>query len=96
MAKWMICPGCGGDGTCVNPAIDAGGLSASEMHDDPDFFEAYMGGVYDQPCAACGGSGKIKTERMEELQENAADRRLAAMENGDPEAYYGAGDYRWG
>lgn len=94
--KWMICPACEGEGSCVNPAIDCNGLSASEMHEDPDFAENYFGGLYDVTCEACHGSGKILTERMDELRENAADRRLAAMENGDPEAYYGAGDYRWG
>jgi DnaJ-class molecular chaperone len=92
--KWMICPACRGEGSCVNPAIDCNGLTAEDFYDDPDFYDAYMGGVYDEPCAACHGSGKITGERREELAENAADRRLAAMEDGlDPS---GLNDFRWG
>lgn len=94
MAKWMICPACGGEGTCVNPAIDDNGLTAEDFDDDPDFAENYFGGMYDQPCAACDGTGKITTDQFKQLQEAADDRRLAAMENGENPA--GLGDYRYG
>ncbi len=94
--KWIICPGCSGEGTCVNPAIDCQGLTAEDFAEDPDFAEDYFSGTYDQRCAACNGAGKITEERKFELAEHAADRRLAARENGDFEGYCGAGDYRFG
>jgi hypothetical protein len=92
----MICPACSGEGTCVNPNIDGNGLSADDFHDDPDFAEAYMEGVYDVRCAACDGGGKILRSHMRTLRQNAADRRLAAREDGDFEGYCLAGDYRFG
>lgn len=93
---WLICTVCDGDGTTVNPAIDGNGLSAEDFHEDPDFAEDYMSGVYDISCRACGGSGKLKQSRLDELARNAADRRLAAREDGDYEAYCHASDYRYG
>lgn len=96
---WIICPVCEGEGKHVNPNIDANGLSDDDFHDDPDFVEDYLSGVYDVGCNKCGGSGKMKasavTAMYERHAEDAAARRLAAMENGDFEAYCGAGDWRW-
>lgn len=94
--NWIICPTCRGDGTTVNPAIDGNGLTAEDFRDDPDFYDDYMGGVYDQPCGACGGSGKMRESRIQELQDNAADRQLAALEDGDFEGYQHARDWRYG
>jgi hypothetical protein len=85
-----------GEGTCVNPNIDANGLTAEDFAEDPDFAEDYFGGVYDVRCAACGGSGKIKQSHMATLRQHAADRRLAAMEDGDWEGVSYASDYRFG
>ena len=98
MSKWHICIVCSGEGTVVNPNIDDRGLSAEHM-DDPDFQDNYCAGVYDIACRACGGSGKIKKTRQQqlnELHEAAEERRLAARENGDFDAYAGAGDWRHG
>lgn len=58
--KWDVCPVCRGEGTHVNPSIDCGGISASDFAEDPDFAEAYMSGVYDQPCNSCEGRRVIK------------------------------------
>ena len=55
---WLICPACKGEGSHVNPNIDAGGISAEDFYDDPDFFDDYMSGMYDVPCDACHGPGK--------------------------------------
>jgi hypothetical protein len=94
--KWIICPACRGEGTCVNPNIDANGLSAEDFADDPDFADDYMSGAYDVTCAACHGSGKIKQSHVKTLRQNAADRRLAAMEDGDWEGVSHARDWRYG
>ena len=94
--RWIICPACEGEGTCVNPNIDSNGLTAEDFAEDPDFADDYMSGVYDVSCAACHGSGKIRKSHIETLRQNAADRRLAAMEDGNFEEYQGAGDWRYG
>lgn len=52
--KFDVCPVCEGNGTHVNPAIDAGGLSSDAM-DDPDFMDSYREGHYDITCDACAG-----------------------------------------
>lgn len=93
---WVICPACSGNGTCVNPAIDANGLTAEDFADDPDFAEAYFDGAYDEACRACAGSGKVRQSHIDRLHDAVADRRLAAMEDGDVEGYLTAHDLRWG
>ena len=94
--NWIICRTCRGEGTTVNPNIDANGLSAEDFYDDPGFAEDYMSGVYDVSCGACNGTGKMRESRLAELAEAAADRRLMALEDGDFESYSMAGDYRFG
>ena len=93
---WLVCPVCNGEGTTVNPDIDANGLTHEDFYDDPDLREDYMSGLYNIICRACEGKRVIKQERLRELEENAADRRLAARENGDYESYRVAHDYRYG
>ena len=78
----------------VNPNIDAHGISGEEMHADPDFAEDYRNGVYDIPCNACDGTGKMRESDQQRLEEAAADRRLSAAEDGVWEP--GIGDYRYG
>jgi predicted methyltransferase len=99
--KWMICPVCRGEGQYVNPSIDANGITAEEMHElGDDFREEYTAGAYDVTCQICQGTGKVLSsewaEEQERLAQAASDRRLAAREDGDFEAYSGAGDWRWG
>lgn len=60
-AKWQLCSVCEGKGTHVHPAIDAGGLSAEDFDNDPDFAESYFGGDYDVTCQRCQGR---TTERV--------------------------------
>ena len=99
MAKkdpWIVCPVCDGEGKTVNPNIDANGLTADDFNEDPDFREDYMSGMYDITCAACHGKRVVKQARIDELEQNAEDRRLAARENGDFESYSVAGDWRYG
>jgi hypothetical protein len=52
---YVVCPTCDGKGNHVNPSVDAGGISADDFYEDPDFAEAYMGGVYDVECYGCHG-----------------------------------------
>jgi DnaJ-class molecular chaperone len=94
--KWTICPACDGEGTTINPAIDCHGLTREDFAEDPDFAEDYMSGVYNITCAACSGSGKVTAERIKQLHQAAADRRLRAREDGDWESFIGASDLRWG
>ncbi len=102
MSKYEVCPVCDGEGKVVNPSIDGSGITASEMdeilHDDPDFMDNYMGGLYDVTCSCCKGQRVvlIGDNVLEKLREAADDRRQAAMEDGDWEAYQHAGDYRYG
>jgi hypothetical protein len=93
---WMLCPVCNGEGTTVNPNIDANGLTEEDFREDYEFAHNYMNGLYDITCAACNGLRVVKAERLVELAQNAEDRRLAARENGDYEAYSVAGDWRFG
>lgn len=71
---WAICPVCNGEGSHVNPSIDAGGLSAEDFADDPDFAEAYMAGDYDQTCNRCRGRTTVREVDLEKLP---ADQRAA-------------------
>jgi hypothetical protein len=93
---WIVCPVCNGEGTTVNPNIDAHGLTAEDFYEDPDFAEDYMSGVYDITCAACHGNRVVKQARIDELCQHAEDRALAARENGDYEAYSVTRDWRYG
>lgn len=54
-AKFDVCGLCDGKGKHVNPSVDAHGISSEEFLDDPDFKEAYFGGMYDVSCYRCGG-----------------------------------------
>lgn len=65
--KFEVCPVCDGRGTHVNPSIDAGGLSASEFHEDPEFEELYFGGAYDVQCNRCGGKRVVAVADYEAL-----------------------------
>jgi hypothetical protein len=87
---------CEGEGTTVNPNIDAHGLTYEDFQEDPDFAEDYKSGMYDITCNGCHGQRVVKEERIKELEQNAADRRLAARENGDYESYSVANDWRFG
>lgn len=50
--RWIVCPDCRGRGAMTLKRI---AIPAEEFHDDPDFFDDYRNGVYDEPCDQCGG-----------------------------------------
>lgn len=73
-SKFDVCPVCRGEGKHVNPAIDAGGLTAEDFHDDPDFAECYFGGTYDVTCNRCNGRRVVRVPDYEAMTDE--DRRL--------------------
>jgi hypothetical protein len=80
--KFEVCPTCEGKGTHVNPSVDAGGLTAEDFAEDPDFAEEYMSGTYDVGCYECKGERVVPVidrERadpkvIEALDKQAEDR----------------------
>jgi len=59
--KWKICPTCEGEGTYVNPSIDAGGISMDEFGKwSAEEQERYFSGFYDVTCSSCSGEGKVR------------------------------------
>jgi len=54
-ATFEVCGLCDGQGSHVNPSIDAHGISAEEFYDDPGFAEDYFNGVYNVACYECKG-----------------------------------------
>lgn len=79
--KWVICDTCSGDGTHVNPSIDAGGLCAEDFHDDPDFADNYMSGMYDVQCYTCSGSGKVREVDLDQLSDELRDAYERQLED---------------
>ena len=82
-ACWAICGECRGDGTVVNPSIDAGGISVDAFCEDPEFYENYMTGKYDIACNYCNGSGKVR-----EIDRDACDADKLAEYDDEVEGYY--------
>ena len=76
-----VCPVCEGKGTHVNPAIDCNGLTAEDFHDDPDFRDNYMSGLYDQTCNCCGGLRVVKV-----VDRDRCDPALLALYDEEAEA----------
>lgn len=53
--KFVVCGGCSGSGSVVNPAIDASGISRGQFEEDPQFEEDYFDGKFDITCPECAG-----------------------------------------
>lgn len=74
MAKWAVCPRCGGEGQHTNPAIDGNGITADEMYElGDDFREDYLSGVYDIPCERCHGNQVVPACQQEDCKEAVED-----------------------
>jgi len=55
-SKFEVCGECRGKGTIVNPSIDRyHGITQEEFDNDPQFFEDYTSGVYNEQCPRCAG-----------------------------------------
>jgi DnaJ-class molecular chaperone len=75
-ARWMICQTCSGDGS------HSRALGVVDPNDfDPEEWERYIGGGYDQTCGTCGGSGKVRTDDADASL--AHRRQLCAERLGD-------------
>jgi hypothetical protein len=68
--KYDVCSVCNGKGSQVNPSIDAGGLTAEDFDEDPDFREEYLQGSYDEPCSGCDG---LRVEPVIDEEKNPAE-----------------------
>jgi len=62
-----VCDTCKGEGSYVNPSIDASGISCEDFDEDPEFEESYREGHYDQICATCEGKRVIPVVDEEAL-----------------------------
>ena len=76
--KWEVCSTCNGQGSHVNPSIDAHGITAEEWGDwDDEERDGYLTGRYDVPCFECKGrtttlvvdEGACHSEEMEKALE---------------------------
>ena len=84
-SKWQLCSVCEGKGTHVNPSIDAGGISAEQFADDPEFAEEYFSGSYDVTCQRCQGR---TTERVVDWARVPKNLRKAYEKQQEADAAY--------
>jgi hypothetical protein len=87
-AKYEVCSTCGGKGKYVNPAIDNGGIPVEEFHNDPEFAEAYFGGVYDIVCEDCGGKRVIPVIDRDNLNDERKEVLIKIEEQEEEDDYY--------
>lgn len=65
-SSFQVCGTCQGRGTHVNPAIDCGGITASEWAEWDDYEkDYYMSGAYDVTCNQCNGEKVIQNLEYE-------------------------------
>ena len=80
-AKYEVCTGCDGRGKYVNPGIDAGGITGSEMAElGTEFEESYFSGRFDITCQGCDGKRVRLVEIWERVPEEIKDKILAEEE----------------
>ena len=77
-SRVVVCGMCGGKGCHVNPSIDGHGITLEEMDElGPEFFEDYMGGMFDVQCYRCHGKrvdAEVVDERLTKAQREAVER----------------------
>lgn len=73
-SPWLICPTCHGDG---HHCQHLGAITEEDRERDwdADSWEDYMNGLYDKTCETCGGSGKVRTDTLNRILEEAAEYR---------------------
>lgn len=72
--KWEVCDVCEGKGKHVNPSVDCNGLGYDDFADDPDFYEDYVGGMYDVTCYCC--KGRTTVPAIDESRADPEDLRI--------------------
>lgn len=87
-AHYEVCGRCDGRGSHVNPAIDGHGLSREDFDEDPDFEEAYFGGVYDVTCYECKGLRVVPVVDEETLPPEFKDKWERYLKWCEDEAAY--------
>ena len=65
----------------MNPNIDAGGISADQFHDDPEFAEAYFRGDYDQTCNHCAGLRVVEVADFDAMSQEDRAAYLAQQKD---------------
>ncbi len=63
MAKYLVCPECGGEGKHLNNAFRNEVLEP-ELAADPEFLEEMQIGVYDVICSCCKGLRVVTEEQQ--------------------------------
>ena len=81
--KWAVCQVCDGKGSHANPAIDAGGISAEQFHDDPGFAESYTRGDYNQVCNSCQGRTTVQVVDWDRLNADECCQYQAQLQEED-------------
>lgn len=81
--KFEVCDTCNGKGSHVNPSIDAGGLSAEDFYEDPDFAEEYMNGSYDIQCYGCNGRRVVPMLNEENVNKDILKRIIKQQQEED-------------
>ena len=65
---FIVCPSCDGIGTMNAPAIDAGGITAHDLHKDPEFAADYFAGKYSRVCPTCKGKRIIPRSQLQRTE----------------------------
>jgi hypothetical protein len=73
-SSWMICPECRGDGK-HSKHLGAITEEDRERDWDPDMWDDYLAGHYDQICDACRGAGKLREKAWENYSERQSEYR---------------------
>lgn len=73
-SPWIICPECNGDG---KHSRHLGSFSREDIERDwdPDSWQDYLDGAYDQQCDVCRGTGKVRQQTYDTLSEARAEYR---------------------
>lgn len=63
--RWVICEFCQGEGAS---SAYLGTFTREDRDEDPEFFEDYLNGNFDRPCAVCNSSGKVKEYKLDQIE----------------------------
>lgn len=77
-SPWIICPTCRGDG---KHSLRFGAITQEDRERDwdPDSWDDYLSGAYDEVCTDCGGTGKVREKAWAALEERRAEYRSESL-----------------